>query len=774
MVASRRILVVDDEPAIARGCHRILAGAGYEVESAVSGQEGLRRAIEGKFDLVLADLKLPDLDGMELVRVLRIERPDVAVVIITGYRSVDSAMEAVRLGVSDYIEKPFTPDQIIGSIGRALSAVGERDRLRVETSLAQEVLRHAGRDPAFGQKLLADVRRVVSGSLQTRVREICGRYGKDRTRMMDIVRDVQADFGCVPGEAMDRIAAEVSTHRVEVEGVVSFYAFLSKDLKGKVTVRLCDDAINDLAGGDEVADALREELGVEFGQTTPDGRFSLEHTSCIGMCDQSPAALVNDVVVTGLTSQSARRMVRQLKVHTDPHALVKELGDGNNANPLVHAMVKNNLRRKGPVVFADVTPGVALRAALAGSPEEAIEAVKASGLRGRGGAGFPTGRKWEFTRSAPGREKCILCNADEGEPGTFKDRVVLTERADLMFEGMTIAGYAIGAQIGLVYLRAEYAYLRAFLESLLARRRDEALLGNAICGKEGFDFDIRIQMGAGAFVCGEETALISSCEGLRGDPKNRPPFPAQKGYLGLPTVVNNVETFCCVARILERGPEWFARIGSAGSPGTKLLSVSGDCAYPGVYELPFGVSLRDVLGLAGAEDAAAVQVGGPSGQMVAPDGFDRTIGYDDLATGGSIMVFDSSRDVLQIAANFMAFFVEEGCGFCAPCRVGNVLLNRCLSNIRAGKGTPEDLEYLQKLGETIKLASRCGLGQTSANPILSTLKSFRAAYEGRLGKPAQPGRRRTFDIQAALSEAKAIAGRDSVIFPEEGTRQHER
>jgi len=765
MVADRKILVVDDEPAIVRGCERILDRAGYAVESATTGREGLRRATEERFDLVMADLKLPDLDGMELVRMLRIERPEVAIVIITGYSSVSSAAEAVRLGVSDYIQKPFTPDQITDAIRRALEAFEARPRLRPEEALADAALERAERDPIFGQHLVANVGRVVSDSLRAHVQEVCARYDHDRARLMDVVRAVQERFGCVSGEAMDLIAEEVSTHRVEVESVVSFYAFLSKRLRGKVSIRLCGDIINELAGGDRVARALRDELGVDFGQTTPDGRVSLDRTSCIGMCDQAPAALVDDVVVTGLTEASAREMVRALRRHMDPRRLVTRPGDGNNAHPLVHAMVENNLRRRGPVVFAPLAPGDAIRRAIAVPAPEVIGQIKAAGLRGRGGAGFPTGMKWEFTRSAPGERKCILCNADEGEPGTFKDRVILTEQPDLLFEGMTVAARAVGAEVGVLYLRGEYAYLRAFLESVLARRRDEALLGRGICGEKGFDFDIRIQMGAGAYVCGEETALISSCEGLRGDPKNRPPFPAQDGYLHRPTVVNNVETFCCAARVLEKGPEWFAGIGSKDSPGTKLLSVSGDCESAGVYELPFGVTLREVLETAGAADALAVQVGGPSGQMVGHDAFDRRICYDDLATGGSIMVFDSTRDVLQVAASFMEFFVEEGCGFCTPCRVGNVLLRDRLNDIRAGKGTPEDLDYLRQLGETVKFASRCGLGQTSANPILTTLRNFPAAYEA-LVRESRDGRRRTFDIQAALGEAKAIAGRDSTIFTE--------
>jgi [NiFe] hydrogenase diaphorase moiety large subunit len=604
----------------------------------------------------------------------------------------------------------------------------------------------------------------MSDDLKTLVRQACSDAGNDRARMMDIVRAVQAKMGCVSSEAMDLIAAETGTHRVEVEGVVSFYAFLSARPKGNVVIRLCNDIIDRMNGGDDVAAAIAAELGIGFGETTPDGRISLEHTPCIGMCDQAPAMLVNDTVVTSLDAEKARKLAAAIKAAGDGAKLTRTLGDGNNAHDLVQSMVMNNIRQPGPVIFADHEDGAGVRKAIAMTPAEVIRDIKTSRLRGRGGAGFPTGMKWDFTRQASGEKRCVICNADEGEPGTFKDRVILTERAGLMFEGMTIAGYAIGADTGIVYLRAEYAYLRPLLESLLNERRSRNLLGTAICGKEGFDFDIRIQMGAGAYICGEETALISSCEGLRGDPKNRPPFPAQKGYLARPTTVNNVETFCCVARILDKGPGWFAQIGSKGSAGTKLLSVSGDCHRPGVYEVPFGITMREFLKLAGAEDAAAVQVGGPSGSLIGPADYDRAICYDDLATGGSVMVFGPERDLLDVVRQFLDFFVEESCGYCTPCRVGNTLLKNKIEDVMAGRADTGDLAYLEQLGQNVKLMSRCGLGQTSPNPVLSSLKNFKPVYEARLKSTTADGFVAAFDIHDALNDARAVTGRDSVLY----------
>ena len=603
----------------------------------------------------------------------------------------------------------------------------------------------------------------MAENLGKTVREICDLYAGDHTRMMDIVREVQQCFGQVSGEAMDIIADAVDSHRVEVESVVSFYSFLSEKRKGTFVIRLCNDIIDKMHGSDKVADAFREELGIEFGESTADGKFTLEWTPCIGMCDQAPAALVNDKMMTRLSSDSAREIIRSLRENGDENRLTHLLGDGNNADPLVNSMVSNNIRERGPVIFAELETGKALHRALAMSAVEVIKDVKTARLRGRGGAGFPTGMKWEFTRGADGEEKVVICNADEGEPGTFKDRVILTERPDLMFEGMTIAGYAIGAQYGVLYLRGEYAYLRPFLENVLAERRQAKLLGKNILGKAGFDFDIRIQMGAGAYICGEETALISSCEGLRGDPKNRPPFPAQKGYLALPTSVNNVETFCCVAQILDKGAGWFAEMGSTGSTGTKLLSISGDCTRPGVYELPFGITVSDMLEKAGAENPYSVQIGGPSGQLIGQNEFKRTICYDDIATGGSVMIFSQKHNPLEIAHEFMEFFCEESCGYCTPCRAGNELLKERLEVIIRGEGTPEDLDYLEQLGNTVALASRCGLGQTSPNPILSSLKNFRGEYE-KLVRENSDGKQRTFDIHKALAAGEELQGRKSVIY----------
>ncbi len=596
-------------------------------------------------------------------------------------------------------------------------------------------------------------------ALAVLVQAICERYGCDRSRMMDIVIAVQQEFGCVSIEAMEAIARAVNSHRVEVESVVSFYSFLSVKPTGKVIIRLCRDIVDWMKGYEAVAEAVAKELGVTMGETTSDGAITLTNTPCIGMSDQAPAALVNDVVVTNLSPDRARRMVRDLRRHLDPHQLIVMVGDGNNAHPLVRAMVRNNIRRRGPVHLDPFESGRALQRSLALAPEAVIAEIRASRLRGRGGAGFATGQKWEFARNAPGGTRYVLCNADEGEPGTFKDRVLLTECAQQVFEGMTIAGYALGSDTGIMYLRGEYAYLRAFLEDVLADRRRRGLLGRDILGRPGLAFDIRIQSGAGAYVCGEETALISSCEGLRGDPKNRPPFPAQKGYQGFPTIVNNVETFSAVSRILEKGADWFAAMGSERTTGTKLLSICGDCRKPGVYEVPFGITARELLELAEADNPGAMLIGGPCRQMIGPERFGGQICYDDLATGGAILIFNRARDKLEIAGHYLDFFIEESCGHCTPCRVGLVLLKKAVDKVVSGAGEPADLDYIRRLAHVIVQTSRCGLGQAAPNPVLGALQTFHA-YADMVGE-RKSGLLSTFDLSKAVVDAELSTGRMS-------------
>jgi [NiFe] hydrogenase diaphorase moiety large subunit len=390
--------------------------------------------------------------------------------------------------------------------------------------------------------------------------------------------------------------------------------------------------------------------------------------------------------------------------------------------------------KKTPLTFDTIAPGQGLAAALARSRADIIGEVSASNLKGRGGAGFPTGTKWNLAAAAQvhdGGAKYVVCNADEGEPGTFKDRVLLLEYADLVFEGMTIAARAIGATKGILYLRGEYVYMRPHLEAVLARRRKDGQLGTDILGTAGFGFDIEVRMGAGAYVCGEETALIESLEGHRGEPRNRPPFPVNTGFLGQPTVVNNVETLASATAILAKGAAWFKGIGTDKSAGFKLFSVSGDCAAPGVYEFPLGVTVAELLEKVGGAGAKAVQIGGASGLCVPAAEFGRRIAFEDVATGGSIIVLGPGRDMLHVAKNFMEFFVEESCGQCTPCRAGNAKLLEGIEMLERGACSSAYLNELLGLCETMQLASKCGLGQSSPNAFVSIMTHFQDEILGR-------------------------------------------
>jgi NADH:ubiquinone oxidoreductase subunit F (NADH-binding)/Pyruvate/2-oxoacid:ferredoxin oxidoreductase delta subunit len=356
------------------------------------------------------------------------------------------------------------------------------------------------------------------------------------------------------------------------------------------------------------------------------------------------------------------------------------------------------------------------------TPEEVVEEMKESGLRGRGGGGFPTGLKWAFAQRAQGDIKYVVCNADEGDPGAFMDRSVLEGDPHSVIEGMAIAAYAIGAKKGFVYIRAEYPLAVKRLQNAINQAKEYGLLGENIFGTD-FSFDLEIRLGAGAFVCGEETALIASIEGYRGEPRTKPPFPANKGLWGKPTIINNVETFANVAPIILKGAKWFRSLGSEKSPGTKVFALAGKVNNVGLVEVPMGITLREVIfdiggGIRGNKKFKAVQTGGPSGGCIPAEYLDTPIDFDTLTALGSMM-----------GSGGMIVMDEESCGKCTPCRIGNVRLLETLDKITSGRATMEDLERMRVLGETIKDSALCGLGQTSPNPILSTMHYFKDEYE---------------------------------------------
>jgi NADP-reducing hydrogenase subunit HndC len=491
---------------------------------------------------------------------------------------------------------------------------------------------------------------------------------------------------------------------------------------------------------------------------------SVKQTGCIGICQFEPVVEIyqggkEKVTYVKMTPDKAKRVVEEHVVGGKPIAeFTLQEGEAVNEKPvsLTETRFYRNqkrvaLRNCGVINPEDIdeyiaTDGYAALAKVLNemTPEEVISTVLASGLRGRGGAGFPTGKKWELARTLvqDGGQKYVCCNADEGDPGAFMDRSVLEGDPHAILEAMAIAGYAIGASQGYIYVRAEYPTAVYRLNIAIDQARKYGLLGKNIFGTN-FDFDIELRLGAGAFVCGEETALMTSIEGKRGEPRPRPPFPAVKGLFGRPTILNNVETYANIPQIILKGADWFASMGTEKSKGTKVFALGGKINHTGLVEIPMGTPLREIIeeiggGIPGGKKFKAAQTGGPSGGCIPASLIDTPIDYDNLIAIGSMMgsggliVMDEDNCMVDIARFFLDFTVDESCGKCTPCRVGTRRMLDILNRICDGKGEDGDIERLEDLAQSIKASALCGLGQTAPNPVLSTIKQFRNEYEAHI------------------------------------------
>ncbi len=510
------------------------------------------------------------------------------------------------------------------------------------------------------------------------------------------------------------------------------------------------------AGGPGVVSAFKEEIQAAGINASVENNCSVHNVGCRGFCARD---VLVDVIIDGekttyeyIKSDMVSRIVQEHIRQGQPVGdwVVKE-----DYHTFHEKQVKVVLSDCGEVDPEDIESYVdrggyeALKKVLATmTPEETIELIKASGLRGRGGAGFPAGLKWEFARKAPGEPKYLICNADEGDPGAFMDRSVIEGNPHSVIEGMIIGAYAIGTLKGYVYIRAEYPLAVERLKIALDQARQSCFLGKKIQDRD-FDFDIKIKLGAGAFVCGEETALIASIEGNRGMPRAKPPFPAQKGLWGKPTVINNVETLANIAHIIRNGADWFAQFGTEKSKGTKVFALTGKVKNSGLIEVPLGISLREIVydiggGIEGDRKLKAVQTGGPSGGCITADMMDIAVDYESLAKAGSIVgsggmvVMDETDCMVNIAKYFLEFTQAESCGKCVPCRIGTKRLLEILQRITDGRGRPGDTGLLEKLSNDIKSASLCGLGQTAPNPVLSTLRYFRDEYKAHIHEKRCP------------------------------------
>ncbi|HOJ87553.1 MAG TPA: NADH-quinone oxidoreductase subunit NuoF [Pseudothermotoga sp.] len=544
------------------------------------------------------------------------------------------------------------------------------------------------------------------------------------------------------------------------------------------TILICAGGACISAGEESVKQALEKEIE----KYALNDVVRVVETGCMGACSLGPLMVIypEGVFYQKLTPQAARKIVEE---HILKGRIVKEylykmptgevIPEAVEKLPFFAKQVKIATRNVGYIDPLNIEEYIARDGyfALAKvlknmSPEQVIEEVKASGLRGRGGAGFPTGLKWELTRKSKGERKYIVCNADEGDPGAFMDRSVLEGDPHTVLEAMTIGGYAIGANQGYIYVRAEYPLAIERLNAAISQAKEYGFLGENIMGS-GFSFDIEIRIGAGAFVCGEETALIASIEGRRGQPRVKPPYPAQSGVWGCPTVINNVETFACIPPIIVNGANWFRSIGTEKSPGTKVFALAGKITNTGLVEVPMGITLKELLyeiggGSSTGKKIKAVQTGGPSGGCIPSEHFDTPVDYESLQKLGAIMgsggmiVMDEDDCMVDVARFFLEFTVDESCGKCTPCREGTRQMLKILDRITSGEGTEEDLDELEHLANVIKDTSLCGLGQTAPNPVLSTLRYYRNEYEAHVKEKRCPSLKCKQLIRYVIDPTKCV------------------
>lgn len=528
-----------------------------------------------------------------------------------------------------------------------------------------------------------------------KITNIINKHGNTKNSLLNILKDTKNEFSYISEEAIKIISDKLDIPEAKIEGVITFYSFLGSSPEGKYIIRICRTISCNLIGRQEIIIKIEEETRTKLNTTSDDGLFTFRECNCLGMCDQGPAILVNNVLLSKITIDDIEPIITACKK--------------GNFNKNYNQRYVSKIHSRGELYNFLESESVTFKDNLSLNSMEIIEQITASGLKGRGGAGFPTGQKWLKALETNSTEKYIICNADEGEPGTFKDRFILDNYTDRVIQGMIIGAKAIKATEGIIYLRAEYSYLIEKIEKAIAK----------------YDFKITIHCGAGSYICGEETALIESLEGKRGEARNRPPYPANVGYLGKPTVVNNVETFVNVCFIMERGYSKFRAIGTAQSNGTKFFSISGDCPAPGIYEIPFGITIQELIQQLGAENIKSVQLGGASGKNISNSNFDKIIAFEAVPSGGSIILFNKDRNMLETAKNFMEFFVDESCGQCVPCREGTLKLLQGINQLLDGNGTHSYLDQMIKLGNSVMCSSKCGLGQVCANSFISIINNHR-------------------------------------------------
>ncbi len=559
----------------------------------------------------------------------------------------------------------------------------------------------------------------------TALEPILTRYrGRGRNALLPLLHDIQSVNGWLPREALQAVGETLRVPLSDIHGVVEFYSMFYNEPTARRVIRVCHDPACHMAGSPAVRLAIEERLGLKPGETSADGSVTYETVPCLGMCEHAPNALDGERPAGDLTPDD----VDAFLAGTYPEPEPKIYG-----GPLVKLARAGKIDPSSLADFEKHGGYKALRKAMTMTPEEIITMMKGSDVLGRGGAMFPVGLKWEMTRNAPGRpdEKHIVANADESEPGTFKDRALMEQDPFSIIEAMTIAAYTVGAENGWIFLRGEYPRCYKRLKNAIEKAREAGYLGRNILGRRGFNFDVEIRLGAGAYICGEETALFEAIEGKRGFPRIKPPFPTTHGLFQQPTAINNIETLAATVAVLNMGVEQWHKLGTQGSPGTKWFCVSGRVLQPGVYEVPFGLTVRQLIQMAGGvvgKEIQAVLLGGAAGAFIGPRRLDTPLTYEDARAqgfplgSGVIMVFDEAVDLREIMYMLARFFAHESCGKCYPCALGTQrqleIMERMLGY---GSLRADDIQTLHDVGLAMTQTSLCGLGQTASLAIRSAV-----------------------------------------------------
>ncbi len=587
---------------------------------------------------------------------------------------------------------------------------------------------------------------VLSPEIIRQVDEIINRHKDQAGALMPVLQEVQEAVGHLPPAVQERIAAGLKIQGSEVFGVMSFYSMYSWKPKGRYVIRMCESPPCHIAAAGNMLHALQQELGVGVGETTGDGLFTLELSACLGVCEVAPAMQINEVVIGNLTPAKIKEVLADYRAGQVPdyRGLPYSARDFrqyrqspydlillDHVGVIDPTRIEDYLAKGGYETLKKVVTTM--------TPESVVEEVKASGLRGRGGAGFPTGLKWSFTRPLPDTPKYVICNADEGEPGTIKDRYLMEGDPHKVLEGMAIAGFAVGASQGFIYVRGEYYLSHARLNQAIEQATARGFLGRQLFGGD-FSFTIEVRSGSGCYICGEETALIESIEGKRGYPRMKPPFPGVAGLWHKPTIVNNVETLASVPAILSKGGAWYKSLGTADTSGPKIYQIIGQVQTPQIVEAPAGLTLRELIdtyggGLRPGRQFKMCQTGGASAGLVTAAALDTPMDYGSMAKAGgalgsgTMLVMDQSVCVVDFIRSVAQFFRHESCGQCTPCREGTPRILETMTRITQGHGAMADLDLMERLAGVLADSSFCPLGQTAAQPMMSAFKNFRAEFE---------------------------------------------